>query len=610
MYLKINYPLIVSMQRYYILVISLIISLNISAQLSVRNNAYVYANDIVVFVNDDVNLEESTAHFYLRNGAQLMQGNGTTGNSGIGKLSVYQNGNAGAAAYNYWCSPVGNTLANDNSNRPFRANNNIYDVTAAPITSSLATYTSGYNGSSNPLVIANYWFFTYDPGVDYSEWDQVFETGDVTPGYGFTMKGTSGSGNNQLYDFRGKPNNRTMFTAIRTGEETLIGNPYPSALDSRDFIHDAINSSLLDSGTLYFWEQDLTVTSHVIANYRGGYATYTINAAGTVETFIPATFDSYDLEGNLNNLGSTSSSGKQVHRYLPIGQGFMVSGSANGNLRVNNTMRDYVKEAASVSEFFRTTTYASRPNDDGSPEQVLSYNDNGLQIIPNDYKRFRLNIDFDDTYTRQLVQTFHHTASPDKDYGLESKSSELIESDAYWLQDGEPYAAQAFYFSEDLTIPLIINIDNQQLIRVRIFDVQHFDSSQPIYLHDIDTGTYTNLRLQNFEASLEPGSYSERFEITFTSEALSTNDILSNDTFTVFQNNQLAQLTIKNPNVLNVKQINFYDIQGKQLFNKLDLAISDEYTFSTKGLSDGTYIVNIALDSGESVSKKVIVFNR
>ena len=123
------------------------------AQLSVRNNAFVYANDIVVYVEDDVNLNETSSHFYLRNGSQLIQGNGTTGNSGIGKLSVYQNGTVNQYAYNYWCSPVGNTIANDNLNRPFRANDVMYDVTSAPITSSLASYTTAYSGTSSPLTI-------------------------------------------------------------------------------------------------------------------------------------------------------------------------------------------------------------------------------------------------------------------------------------------------------------------------------------------------------------------------------------------------------------------------------------------------------------------------
>ena len=62
------------------------------AQLTVRNDAFIFASDIEVYVEDDVNLTEANSTFYLRNEAQLLQGSGNTGNSGVGKLSVYQEG--------------------------------------------------------------------------------------------------------------------------------------------------------------------------------------------------------------------------------------------------------------------------------------------------------------------------------------------------------------------------------------------------------------------------------------------------------------------------------------------------------------------------------------
>jgi len=572
------------------------------AQLTVRNNAYVYVNDEVLFVEDDVDLIESNSFLYLRNGSQLLQGSGTSGNTGVGKLSVYQDGKASAAAYNYWCSPVGNVLGNNSNNRSFRANNQLYDVTSAPITSSLATYTTGYDGTSLPLVIASYWLWTYNPGTLYSEWDQVLETGDVTTGYGFTMKGTSGSSNNQLYDFRGKPNTGTILTNVLNGQDTLVGNPYPSALDARDYIHDATNSGLIETGTLYFWEQDLSITSHVIINYRGGYATYTINSAGTLETFIPATFDSYTFNGTLNTGGSVSASGKAVYRYIPIGQGFMIRGSGNGSVRTLNTMRNYVKEAASVSEFFRTNNNNLRTDE-------LTYTEDGLQIIPEDYMRFRINVDFNETYTRQLLQNFHYTASADKDYGLESRSPELISSDAHWIQDGEPYSAQAFNFNIDLRIPLIVNIAEQQLVRFRIFDIQNFDDSQPIYIHDIENEVYVDLRVQNYELTLPEGDFSARFEIVFTSESLSVDDIVFND-FEVYQNNSTSELTILNPNQLEIKNISLFDVGGKQIFSEFNLPIQANYTFSTKNLSDGVYIAKVTLDTSQGLNKKVVITNK
>ena len=224
------------------------------AQLTVRNTSYVYAEDIVVFVNDDINIRENTSSIYLRDESQLIQGTGTTGNSGIGKLSVHQTGTSNTYMYNYWCSPVGNTNANNNANRAFIANANIHDPVghADPELNKIhclsANFTSGYNGIATvPMTtaqtISNFWLYSYNPGTLYSEWDYVGDSNEVTTGYGFTMKGNPSGA--QKYDFRGKPNNGTILTAVISGEETLVGNPYPSAVDARDYIHDTTNAIII-----------------------------------------------------------------------------------------------------------------------------------------------------------------------------------------------------------------------------------------------------------------------------------------------------------------------------------------------------------------------------
>lgn len=585
---------------------TLLICSSAIAQLSVRNDAYVFVNDEVIFVENEVRLFDANSSIYLRNESQLLQGAQTIGNVGIGRLSTFQNGTANNYAYNYWCSPVGNTLNSNNLNRAFIANNQVYDVTAAtPISSNIATYRVGHNGTSSPLVISSRWIYSYNPGAQYSEWDYMAETGTVAAGYGFVMKGTSGSGNNQLYDYRGKPNSGTITTAVLNGQETLVGNPYPSALDAADYIWDTLNQANI-TGTLYFWEQDLAVASHYVANYVGGYATYTItnpSLPGTpMETFVPATFDSYNDDGSLNTTGSVSSSGKTVKRYIPIGQGFMIEGTSNLTARTTNAMRDYVKIGAE-SEFFRTSQESTTRN-----ENRISYTDDGLSIVPEDYKRFRLNIDFNELYTRQLVHNFHSSATEGFDYGMESKSSLPIESDAYWLIDNEPFAAQALSYNEELRIPLNVTIENQQLVRFRIFDIQNFDESQSIYIHDIDSDLYVDLRSQNYELTLEQGNYTSRFEIVFRSESLGTEDFTFND-FEVLQNNNAALLTIINPRGLDIKSVSLYDVGGKEIFKNFDLRQQIRHTFSTKNLSDGVYIANVALEDGNTLSKKVVISN-
>ena len=582
-------------------------TINVSfAQLTIRNNAYVFVTDEVLYVENAVNLTEVNSTLYLRDEAQLIQGNEAPSNSGLGRLSVYQNGTTHNWAYNFWASPVGNVDASNTANRPFRANDQFFDVTGTT-TSIPASFTGSYNGTSSPLNIAKYWLYSYNPGLSYSEWDYIAETGNLDTGYGFTMKGTSGSGNNQLYDFRGKPNTGLIETAVLDTQFTLVGNPYPSALDAVDYIHDAVNSTLI-TGTLSFWEQDLAVSSHNLQSYLGGYATYTIDALGLVETFLPATFNSYNIDGVLNVIGAVSTSGKTLHRYIPIGQGFMIEGIADGNARTLNAHREYYKQSGSSSEFFRTSE-SNTSSLTGTINELI-YDDNGYQIIPSDYKRFRLNVDFNDTYTRQLLHNFHQTATPGFDYGLESNNSEPLASDSYFILGDMPYIAQANSYDEDLKIPLVIKIQNAMPVRVRIHDIQNFGDTQPIYIHDIQEDVYYNLRAQNFNINLEAGNYTSRFEITFTNTStLSVSEFETNE-FTVFQNNTISQLVIANPSALEIKSVTLFDVAGKKVMNEADLYNDTRYEFSTKNLSDGVYVVNIVLNNNEVMNKKIVVSNK
>ncbi len=602
-----------------------LISYTSFAQLSVKNSAYIYVDNTVVFVEDDIKLDASSDYIYLRNEAQLIQGAGVTGNSGVGKLSVYQNGTVNNFNYNYWGSPVGNTDTDTNTNRAFRANNVLYDVDTSnpPIASSLATYTGANNGTSNPLVIADYWFFTFNPGTDYAQWDQIRSTGAAGTGYGFTMKGTSGSGNNQLYDFRGKPNTGNITVSVALNNFTLVGNPYPSAIYAREFIWDSANTTNLN-GTLYFWEQDPTNATHYVSGYVGGYAQYTITSDGVTETYSHAPFTTYNSDGSINVAGGTRTSTKSIKSYIPIAQGFMIKGDATGAITFKNSMRYFEKESGGNSEFFKTVTTSTKENlsssrgadtnsnqalnEHGHP--IIEYDENGFSIVNSNYKRFRINVDFNDIYTRQLIQTFHNNATDGFDRGLESQRASDLESDAYWILEDVPYVAQAFKLEKDLAIPLVVKIADPQTIRFRALDIQNFEEVPSIFLHDIETDSYYDLKTQNYEVYLEEGNYDARFEITFEeNRALDVADEYENQ-LQIFQNNGLSQLTILNPNSLEIKEIQLYDINGRLILNKTRLDIKTKHVLNTNSISSGIYLTNIKIGENDVlITKKVVINN-
>ena len=155
---------------------------------------------------------------------------------------------------------------------------------------------------------------------------------------------------------------------------------------------------------------------------------------------------------------------------------------------------------------------------------------------------------------------------------------------------------------------MVININQNQLFRFRIFDIQNFDDSQPIFVHDLETDVYVDLRQQNYEINLPQGNYSDRFEIVFQDQSLST-ETFNDEDFLVIQNNSTSQLTILNPNRLEVQTVTLFDVSGKRIFNEFNLEAQDRYQFTTKNLSDGVYIAKITFANQSSMSKKVVVSN-
>ncbi|WP_204345890.1 T9SS type A sorting domain-containing protein [Psychroserpens algicola] len=617
------------MRNHVLLFFAILLSFCASAQLTVRQSSYIFvdgagftdaAGVAPLFVTDEVNIVEPGSRIYLRNEAQIIQGTGTTGNSGEGELSVYQEGNTNQWAYNYWCSPIGN---NSNTNGNEAARVNLIDESTGLTSSVDAAFITAYNGTSSPLTISSRWLYTFVVSDEYSEWVSIDETSNIPTGLGFTMKGMGTSlvagASSQRYDFRGKPNSGTITNNIASEQFTFMGNPYPSALDAADFLWDPQNVNLDEvnpvvpstTGALYYWEQAPNSNSHYIEDYVGGYASYTCTqpdgSDNIVESFVAAPYQFHLSDGSVAGTPPAGSGSHVARRYIPIGQGFMVEGAvgipSTSLVYVKNSHRNFYKETSTNSEFFRTT---SDNNDDNTVDS--QYDENGYFLVPSEYKRFRILTSFNDLYSRELLANFHSSATEGFDYGLEAKMPESNASDINWIQDNENYVIQAHNFELELRIPLVLTLENQQLLRFGVFDVQNFDVSQPIFLHDIDENIYVDLRTQNYSINLPSGIYDSRFEITFQSETLSTTEITDED-FDVFQNTKDSVLTILNPNGLDIQSVSVFDISGKSVISATHVGNQSNYHYSTKSLSDGVYVASIHTENNQVISKKVIIKN-
>ena len=591
-----------------------IISIQSFGQIYVGASTPVYVKSQVLFVQQDINLA-ANSHLYLRNLSQLVQGTtGTSTNVGTGIVSIYQEGSTDNFDYNYWCSPVGiNVAATGNQNFGITMLNRPTTSTASTAATILPL--TSLNGIANPLSIASRWIYKLTNANSYSQWVQVGTTTTLAPGEGFTMKGTSGSDsadpegtgivNNpggtgaQRYDFRGKPNDGNItITVGANNASTLTGNPYPSALHLNAFLLDPLNNAC--TGIAYFWEQDKTINSHLIAAYRGGYATYSPGNLGSNGIYVPATFNSYKGDGSLNNVGTSSGLMRQ-RKYAPIGQGFVIKGASNGTVTFRNSHRIFYKEGESLSQFEKP----AKNNTSAKAEETAKAE---KEQASNDIPHIRINAIINNEFTRQLALAFLPEATDGVDRGLDAVSMDNFPNDTFFLMEGKNYVIQGTNFDITKRIPLTIKAAASTTLKFYIPEVINFDPTQNVFLYDASDASYHNIKTGNYEVTIPQGVYPDRFKITFTDKTLGTNEETKSNFF-IIQDNSNRLLKASNPDFISFKSFYLYDIAGKTVRSKENLGAEENYNFSTSGLSSGVYIATFITVDNEKIAQKVIISN-
>ena len=588
------------------------------SQMYVSPNSYVFATNEVVYVKEQLELNAATSNFYLRDGAQLIQGTTTSSiNRGLGSLSVYQEGSSNNFHYNYWCSPVGASLAT--------AGNATFSITQLKDVTSVTGFNNpvilannNYNGTASPLAIAPFWVNKLVGLSSYASWIAVGGVGTLNAGEGFTMKGTSGTnaltvngvqnnpGSKQRYDFRGKPNDGTIAIPVGALQFTLTGNPYPSAIDLAAFLIEQINCS----GVAYFWEQDKTVNSHSIADYKGGYGIYSPVARGGTGIYVPATFFSYDGSGNA---GSISGAGTALERrFSPVGQGFMIDGVVTGAVEMKNNYRVYVKEGAANNSQFEKTLGKSKV--DTHKEFLASI----ISASGFDYKtvsvaptpQIRLNTLINNQGVRQLALAFIPEATDGPDRAMDAmSSSDSSPADIYFLINNNEYIINALNFDIDKKIPIGFRNTNAANYKITVKEIVNFPDVEAVFLHDKVKNTYHDIKNSFHELQLPAGRNHTQFEITFKDYNTLAVDQIIKDEFIVYQNNAIKSLIISNPNAHELASCGVYDVAGKLLFTQENLGNQPSYAFSTANYGDGIYIVKLTTKGNKVIGKKVIVKN-
>lgn len=430
--------------------------------------------------------------------------------------------------------------------------------------------------------------YNFSPGTDWDRYNGYDSTMDqytypdatttvFGKGIGYSIRCPSTTSSTVAkvlpYQFIGVPNNGTFTTPLAvaldgSGGLSLVGNPYPSALNAEDFITENLYDPLLNptntlSGTYYIW----THNNRLVGNDFIASDYYTCNQFGSTGTAAIAG------SGNPN----------EPTGFIASGQGFFVENVVAGNLKFNNSMR----EIKNNTNFYRTKNIKK----------------------VNDLERHRVWLDFTNsamTTGSQTLLGYAENASNDFDYGYDSYLFDdagplliysMLGIDAMAIQ------ARASPFSDLDTIPLgyYTKVADNLTVTINRVDGLFLDN-QDIYLEDKLLNVIHDLKEEPYTFASDAGTFDNRFMLRYRDRTLGNVDFDNADN-QVFISKDKNELKVKSE-IERIKRVTVFDLSGKKVFEN-NVVDNNEFRVSTLILSNQIGIVKLTLENGQVISKKV-----
>ena len=543
-----------------------------------------------------------------------------------GRLEKDQQGTSDTYSYNVWSSPVG--LVNTSTINQGHSISTIMNDGTDPNNPATMTFGTGYNGApTSPVTISDFWLFAYRNNLanTYSAWEHIGNAGNLVAGDGYTMKGpgTGAVPDPQNYTFIGKPNNGTtaqpINKTINAGNQYLVGNPFPSAIDANTFIND--NPHL--TGTLLFWEH-WGGGSHYLSDYQAGYALYTLSG-GTPAVSHPA-------------VSQTGSGTKTPTRFIAVGQGFFVEAVSTGTTTFNNRQRAFAKESTSSTFFFNSDQ--EEDTDDSNIEDAVVQEEDLRE-------KFRIGFDSPSQFHRQLLMTIDENTTFDYDRAYDGVITSNPTEDMTWmLEDEMAIILGVPAIENDRQFPVRVTLPIDGEISIGLDDLENVNTDNvSVYVLDELLGTTTDItNLQDkYTITLSAGTYEDRFYIVFqraesedqeeeettdeeeqeqTEEETTEDDEVAQDTDVeeevviedTFESDSIRVYFNTDSQAIIIDKSQDYEIKSLQLFNILGQLIKDwtpdneatHIELPVLDVAPGAYILNIEKPQTMETQKLII----
>lgn len=327
---------------------------------------------------------------------------------------------------------------------------------------------------SPETLIYRFWTYnenqrTYQPLFEnglYNPTDYTFEKGK---GIAIRSRFTLLENEFEAYPgkFVGNLNNGTLTVPVvyTTTGFNMLGNPYPSSLNTMDFLN--MNPTV---STIYFWTHQYPVGS---VDYGNNYATYTLAGANTPS-----------LDDNIS-----------------VGQGFIIKTTQNANVVFNNSMRNNTSSA-----FLRNESIERNRIWLGFTENNIVRND-----ILISYMTGATN-GFDSQYDGKRMQaggSAMYTILDDEAYLVQGRALPFSTEDIIPLGFESPNGGT-----------FEINITAKDGL---------FNEGQEVFLFDRLLNTIHNLTTAPYSFTSEAGVFNNRFDVLFANRSLDVKDLLNQE---------------------------------------------------------------------------------
>lgn len=376
--------------------------------------------------------------------------------------------------------------------------------------------------------------------------------------------------------FQGTPNNGTVRVALDYTDANhsynAIGNPYASPLSISDFL--SANSESIE-GTIWIWRKtnDRTQTSYSTCNKSG----YIANAApgGNETTGNNRLIDPFaiDAKGSLNTA-----------------QGFIVKAKGAGKEVI---FRNDMRLQNHSANFFR------------------SANANQGALATDGLDRLWLNISNTEGDFSQVLVAYNPATSTGFDQGYDSETIGTAGLNLYTtvaaegvetklgIQTRGSFNANDVYglsFKAETAGTYTIKIDNTTGV---------FSAGQRVYLKDSVEGVVREITENTYTFSTEAGEFANRFTVMYNANnaALDTEAPVATVKEVIVYNNNNE---IKASASAQIKSVVVYDALGRTLYSNAKVN-NTEFASGTINSAKQVVIVNIALENGQTVSKKIMM---